>query len=31
VAYEKCLEEPPFLEVEKGHFVACWKEFEKNA
>jgi len=31
VAYEKCLEEPPFLEVEEGHFVACWKEFEKNA
>ncbi|MGC9384583.1 MAG: ABC transporter ATP-binding protein [Kosmotogaceae bacterium] len=31
VAYEKCLEEPPFLEVEKGHFVACWKEFEENA
>ncbi|TYB86494.1 MAG: ABC transporter ATP-binding protein [Kosmotoga sp.] len=31
VSYEKCLEEPPFLEVEEGHFVACWKEFEKNA
>lgn len=31
LAYEKCLEEPPFVEVEEGHFVACWKELEKNA
>jgi peptide/nickel transport system ATP-binding protein len=31
VAFEKCLEVPPFLEIEKGHFVACWKEFETNA
>jgi peptide/nickel transport system ATP-binding protein len=31
VAFEKCLEVPPFIEVEKGHFVACWKEFEKDA
>ncbi len=31
VAFDKCLEEPPFIEVEKGYFVACWKEFEKNA
>jgi peptide/nickel transport system ATP-binding protein len=31
VAFEKCLEVPPFVEVEKGHFVACWKEFEENA
>jgi len=31
-AFEKCLnEEPPFIEIEKGHFTACWKEFEKNA
>jgi peptide/nickel transport system ATP-binding protein len=31
-AFKKCLnEEPPFIEIEKGHFVACWKEFEKNA
>lgn len=31
-AFEKCLnEEPPFVEIEKGHFIACWKEFEKNA
>ena len=31
VAFEKCLETPPFDEIEKGHFVACWKEFEANA
>jgi peptide/nickel transport system ATP-binding protein len=26
VAFEKCLEMPPFIEVETGHSVACWKE-----
>lgn len=26
LAYEKCLEAPPFIEVDQGHFVACWKE-----
>lgn len=31
VAFEKCLEEPPFVSVEPGHQVACWKELEKNA
>jgi peptide/nickel transport system ATP-binding protein len=31
VAFEKCLETPPFDEIEKDHFVACWKEFEANA
>ena len=31
VAFDKCLEEPPFMEIEKGHHVACWKEFEKHA
>jgi peptide/nickel transport system ATP-binding protein len=31
VAFEKCLEEPPFIEIEEDHFVACWKEFEGNA
>ncbi len=31
VAFEKCLDVPPFIEIEKGHFVACWKEFETNA
>ena len=24
-AFDKCVEEPPFLEVEPGHHVACWK------
>jgi peptide/nickel transport system ATP-binding protein len=27
VAFDKCLEAPPFIELEKDHFVACWKEF----
>lgn len=31
VAFEKCLDVPPFIEIEPGHFVACWKEFESNA
>ncbi len=26
LAFEKCVEQPPFIEVDKGHFVACWKE-----
>jgi peptide/nickel transport system ATP-binding protein len=25
LAFEKCVEEPPFVEVEPGRFVACWK------
>ena len=24
-ALEKCAEEPPYVEVEPGHHVACWK------
>jgi len=31
VAFEKCLDVPPFIEIEKGHFVACWKEFGRDA
>ncbi|HZD56724.1 MAG TPA: ABC transporter ATP-binding protein [Anaerolineales bacterium] len=31
MAFDKCLEEPPFIEVEKGHHVACWKELEAHA
>ncbi len=31
LAYERCLEEPPFIEVKKDHFVACWKEYENHA
>jgi peptide/nickel transport system ATP-binding protein len=30
VAFSKCLERPPLLEIEKDHWVACWKEFEKK-
>ena len=30
-AFEKCSEEPPFIEVSKDHFVACWKELEPDA
>jgi peptide/nickel transport system ATP-binding protein len=30
-AFDKCREEPPFTEIEPGHFVACWKEFKENA
>ncbi|MEW5829196.1 MAG: ABC transporter ATP-binding protein [Chloroflexota bacterium] len=26
VAFNKCLEAPPFVEIKKDHFVACWKE-----
>ena len=26
VAFEKCTEVPPFIEVEPDHCVACWKE-----
>jgi peptide/nickel transport system ATP-binding protein len=25
LAFDRCSEEPPFVEVEKGHHVACWK------
>ncbi len=25
LAFEECLEEPPFVEVEPDHVVACWK------
>jgi peptide/nickel transport system ATP-binding protein len=25
LAFEKCVEEPPFLEIEPGRSVACWK------
>ncbi len=31
VAFEKCLQVPPFLEIQKDHYVACWKEFESHA
>jgi peptide/nickel transport system ATP-binding protein len=25
LAFDKCLEVPPFVEIEKDHFAACWK------
>jgi peptide/nickel transport system ATP-binding protein len=25
LVFGKCVEEPPFVEIEPGHFVACWK------
>ena len=25
LAFEKCTEEPPFVEIEPGRFAACWK------
>jgi len=28
---EKCLKEPPMIEVGKDHYVACWKEVDRNA
>ncbi|BAN90351.1 ABC transporter ATP-binding protein [Aeropyrum camini SY1 = JCM 12091] len=28
LAVDKCLEEPPLEEVEKGHWVACWRPGE---
>ncbi len=31
VAFEKCLTEPPFVEVSPGHFVACWEEIGSDA
>jgi peptide/nickel transport system ATP-binding protein len=27
LAFDKCVEQPPFREVERDHFVACWKAF----
>lgn len=31
VAFAKCIEEPPFIEIEPGHAVACWKEYGADA
>jgi peptide/nickel transport system ATP-binding protein len=31
LAFEKCVEAPPFTEIEKDHFVACWKELPSHA
>lgn len=29
--FEKCAEEPPFIEVAPDHYVACWKESVQDA
>jgi len=31
LAFDRCLEEPPFVEVDRDHLVACWKEPGKDA
>ena len=31
LAFEKCIEVPPFIEIEKDHFAACWKVTGPNA
>ena len=31
VAFEKCRQVPPFLEITPGHFVACWNEVDTHA
>ncbi|HXW78573.1 MAG TPA: hypothetical protein VEJ84_03690, partial [Acidimicrobiales bacterium] len=30
-AFEKCVEEPPFIELQQGHKVACWKAMQDVA
>ncbi|OPX37951.1 MAG: dipeptide/oligopeptide/nickel ABC transporter ATP-binding protein [Desulfobacteraceae bacterium 4484_190.1] len=30
-ASKKCLEEPPIIEYERGHTVACWERFQGDA
>jgi peptide/nickel transport system ATP-binding protein len=30
-AFDKCTEEPPFLELKKGHQLACWKTMQEMA
>ena len=30
-AHDRCVEEPPFREIEEGHFVACWAVFAEEA
>ncbi|MDK2865646.1 MAG: peptide/nickel transport system ATP-binding protein [Thermotogota bacterium] len=30
-ANERCFEEPPFIQVEENHWIACWREVEKRA
>jgi peptide/nickel transport system ATP-binding protein len=30
-AFDKCVEEPPFVELRPGHEVACWKAMDENS
>jgi peptide/nickel transport system ATP-binding protein len=30
-AFEKCVEIPPFVEVDQNHYVACWRETVSHA
>jgi peptide/nickel transport system ATP-binding protein len=30
-AFDKCAEQPPFVELKKGHEVACWKAMQEVA
>ena len=31
VAFAKCHEEPPFVEIADKHFAACWRLMENHA
>lgn len=31
VAFEKCSQAPPFIEIEQDHYVACWREVGSHA
>ncbi len=31
LAFEKCVEKPPFIEIEREHFVACWEVMKADA
>lgn len=31
VAFEKCSQAPPFIEIEQDHYVACWREDGSHA
>ncbi|MDQ4075512.1 MAG: ABC transporter ATP-binding protein [Chloroflexota bacterium] len=30
LAFDKCVEDPPFLEIEREHFVSCWAVFQEE-
>lgn len=31
IAFEKCVEVPPFVQIGKDHYIACWKEGSEHA